>query len=58
VEYLDWELNPGKGKNGVEEDGMFIAKEEWLLNMFKRFSGEEDLLLCGSLACFSLISSS
>ena len=50
MEYLDWELKSGKGKNGVEEDGMFIAKEDGLLNMFKRFSGEEDFLLCGSLA--------
>ena len=50
MENFERELKSGKGKNGVEEEGMFIAKEEWLVNMFKRFSGEEDLLLCGSLA--------
>ena len=48
-EYLEWELSPRKGRRGREEVGMLIGTEDGLFKRFRRFSGEEDWLLGGSL---------
>jgi len=53
IEYLDREelLRPRKGRKGFAGEGIFIDKEDLLFKRFKRFSGEEDCLLCGSCSC-------